>query len=69
MIPLHPYLQNAVSGYTHLFGIGTKSHEHYIQWVKDQGVKMPIMMEGDIGSVMIEFTDPKLETMFILRWS
>jgi hypothetical protein len=68
MIPRLPYLQNAVSGFHKQYHRGTQSE--YIKWMKNQGVIMPIKMHGlDIDSIYIEFTDPELETMFILRWA
>lgn len=69
MIPMYPYLQNAVSGYNQLFETVPKSYQHYRSWLQQQGIVLPIMMDDDIRSAKIEFTDPKLETMFVLRWS
>jgi hypothetical protein len=67
MIPRLPYLQNAVAGFNKQFCGYTQ--KQYIEWMRDQGVIMPIKMEGDIDSVRIEFTDPESETMFVLRWA
>jgi hypothetical protein len=72
MIPRLPYLQNAVSGYHKLHPSSIwypNAYNSYIQWMQEQGVIMPIKMEGDIDSVRIEFTDPESETLFVLRWA
>ena len=71
MIPRLPYLQNAVKAYHEQFDQnGTcPDHIHYIQWMRNQGVIMPIKIDRDIDSVRIEFTDSMYETMFILRWA
>jgi hypothetical protein len=70
MIPRLPYLQNAVSGYHKLYPLDVnKPFNHYVQWMKDQGVIMPILMDGDIDSVRIEFIDPESELLFVLRWA
>lgn len=74
MIPIRPYLQNAVRGYEEqnstridsFYPISVERNNKYIQWMRDQGVKMPII--GHAGT-MIEFTDPKSELIFILKWS
>lgn len=67
MIPRLPYLQNAVTGFHNQYGNSTQLH--YVQWMRDQGVIMPMSMDSDIDSVRIEFTDPESETMFVLRWA
>jgi hypothetical protein len=67
-----PYLQNAVSGYHKLYPSSItepNDYNSYIQWMKDQGVIMPINMASDIDSVRIEFTDPESELLFVLRWA
>lgn len=64
MITRLPYLQNAASWFYSNINDGS-----YIQWMKNQGVIMPIKMQGNIDSVCIEFTDPESEAMFILRWA
>ena len=72
MIPRLPYLQNAVAGYHKLYPSSItepNDFNSYVQWMRDQGVIMPIKMEGDIDSVRLEFTDPESETMFVLRWA
>jgi hypothetical protein len=72
MIPRLPYLQNAVSGYHKLYPSSIDepiAYNSYIQWMKDQGVIMPINMASDIDSVRIEFTDPESELLFVLRWA
>jgi hypothetical protein len=68
MIPVLPYLQTAVAGYHTEFGFGF-IHRHYVQWLHDQGVITPIGKGQQLDHAMIEFTEPKYETMFILRWS
>jgi hypothetical protein len=72
MIHRLPYLQNAVSGFHKQYPSGVNepnSYDTYIQWMKDQGVIMPISMTGDIDSVRIYFTDPESELLFVLRWA
>ena len=67
-IPMRPYLQNAVSGYHKEFGNGTQ--RDYVEWMQAQGVVMPIKQPGRlISDSVIEFTDPELEAVFILRWA
>lgn len=78
MIPIRPYLSNAVRGYEEETGVRIDTvwptpeeiHRRYIEWMRKQGVRMPIGADAiKYDDKMIEFTDPKLELIFILRWS
>jgi hypothetical protein len=76
MIPIRPYLRNAVIGYYKVSGCSVDAamadshYLKYIEWMRNQGVKMPIGADAVLSDdKMIEFTDPKLELMFVLRWA
>lgn len=64
MLPRLPYLQNAVAGYD-----WNDAQSEYVDWMRSQGVIMPIEMPGDIDSVRIEFVNEEAEIIFKLRWS